>query len=275
MKSVSFRVLEHANGSKTLVDDENGQAMHSRIGPEAEARMVYADLARVEEALDRADARVVLWDVGMGIAANVLAVLDRIRDFSGTKRAGALEIVSFESKPEGLRAALERPADFPMLERWRAPLEALSSSGRADFRVGDVAVSWSLVAGDFLRSIETSGSAAPDVVLYDFYSPKVVPELWSRSAFASLRARIGERDCRLFTYSAASPTRLHLLLAGFFVGEGVSTGVKGETTVAATRFERLERPLRSEWLLKLETSASIRGAPDKESVRSHPQWKLR
>ena len=37
------------------------------------------------------------------------------------------------------------------------------------------------------------------------------------------------------TYSAATPTRVTLLLAGFYVGSGVSTGMKGETTVAATR----------------------------------------
>jgi tRNA U34 5-methylaminomethyl-2-thiouridine-forming methyltransferase MnmC len=266
-----FEVLAHANGTRTLVDRENGQAMHSRIGPEAEANRVYADRARIEERLIADDSTVVLYDVGMGIGANVLAVLERIRE--ARQARGALKIYSFETKTDGLRLALAQVEDFPMLAPWKNELRGLLETGESRTRIGEVEIDWKLVVGDFYSAI-LAPIPPPDFVFFDFYSPKVVPELWSREKFEVLRRKIGDRDARLYTYSAATPVRLHLLLAGFFVGEGISTGVKNETTIAATRLESLERPLSRSWLTKLDTSASIADSPWKEAARAHPQWAL-
>jgi hypothetical protein len=47
-----------------------------------------------------------------------------------------------------------------------------------------------------------------------------------------------------------------LLLAGFFVGKGASTGTKGETTVAATKLEYLESPLGERWLERWRRSSA-------------------
>ena len=82
--------------------------------------------------------------------------------------------------------------------------------------------------------------------------------MWTPAAFASLRAhaRSDGDGCTLFTYSAATPTRVSLLLGGFFVGTGIATGMKKETTVAATRRELLEQPLDARWLMRWERSAA-------------------
>ncbi len=71
-----------------------------------------------------------------------------------------------------------------------------------------------------------------------------------------------------------------LLLAGFFVGRGVSTEMKAETTVASTRLETLRFPLGPEWIEKLGHSSVKRPygdstAPDEEislQIRNHPQF---
>ncbi len=267
-----FRIHSHANGSHTLVDEENGQAMHSRIGPRLEANLVYAARARIEERLSAAP-DYALYDVGLGTGSNVTATLDRIRATPAAR--GRLRIFSFETKPDGLGAALANLGDFPELADWAGPLEDLFRKSAADFRVGDVDVEWRLLVGDFYARM--SEAPPPDDLFFDFYSPKIVPELWSYSAFARIREKIGERDARLFTYSAATPVRVHLFAAGFFVGAGVSTGVKSETTIAATRPGLLESPLSKEWLRKLETSASVAGPRFDElkiRVLNHPQWKL-
>jgi tRNA U34 5-methylaminomethyl-2-thiouridine-forming methyltransferase MnmC len=274
-----FELLSLANGSHTLVDPENGQAMHSRIGPESEARLVYAERARIEERLVDDESEIVLYDVGMGIAANVLAVFARIRETP--EACGRLKVYSFETKPEGLRLALEQRDAFPMLAPWASELKTLLETREVCTRISGVEIEWRLVVGDFYVAIsERSESGAddhgaippPDFIFFDFYSPKIVPELWSREKFQVLRRKIGDREARLYTYSAATPVRMNLLLAGFFVGEGVSTGVKNETTIAATRLEALEKPLEKKWLSKLETSTAISDSADKEEVRRHPQW---
>ena len=83
------------------------------------------------------------------------------------------------------------------------------------------------------------------------------------------------------TYSAATPTRVTLLLAGFYVGAGSSTGTKGETTVAATQLQALESPLGARWLERWRRSSSRapHGAPLTPEVETrllaHPQWQPR
>jgi hypothetical protein len=77
-----------------------------------------------------------------------------------------------------------------------------------------------------------------DVIFHDPYSPANNGELWTVEWFKLLRERASE-NAVLATYSAAPATRVSMLLAGWYVGAGASTGTKGETTVAATKLELL------------------------------------
>lgn len=264
-----FSILTHANRTKTLVDLENGQAMHSRVGPITEANKVYADLAQIEKRLCSPTHTIKLYDVGMGTAANVLATLEKIR--SRPEAAGRLEVFSFETKPEGLHIALETPEDFPWLGAWREPLLELLHTGEAHFSLGAIQIDWRLLIGDFYSHIREL--SAPDYIYFDFYSPRVVPELWSFEKLKALRDHIGSQQCQLLTYSASTPTRVNLLLAGFFVGRGGSTGLKNETTAATTRLEDLEAPLGRDWFEhKTKTSSFVAESPHLEALSNHPQW---
>ena len=108
------------------------------------------------------------------------------------------------------------------------------------------------------RSLWAQASQAADLIYFDPFSPSSNPALWTPAAFAALRAeaREGNDGCTLFTYSAATPTRVSLLLGGYYVGTGAATGMKAETSVAATRLELLEKPLDQRWLERWERSSS-------------------
>lgn len=263
-----FCWVEHTNGTYSIRDLSNDQAMHSRIGPWEEAKQVYAEPSKPEVFLSQ-NKKLVIHDVGMGTGANVIAALERIR-LAGVQ-FGSVEIHSFELKPDGVRFALTSETELPFLtSEYRDALEVLLEQGTTTFQIGGVSVHWFLHLGDYFEKL--AGTPAPDLIYYDFYSPKVVPELWTEDAFRQVAQNSGSHPLRLFTYSAATPTRLHLLLAGFFVGEGRSTGIKTETTIAASSENLLEKPLTREWLKKLETSASIADHPGKNRVLSHPQF---
>ncbi|MFY0578149.1 MnmC family methyltransferase [Cystobacter fuscus] len=104
--------------------------------------------------------------------------------------------------------------------------------------------------------------------------------MWTEEVLARVRAGCREdgEGALLMTYSAATPTRVTLLLAGFYVGAGVSTGTKGETTVAATRRAALDSPLGERWLERWRRSSSRAPhgqplTPEAEArVLAHPQW---
>ncbi len=274
--SENFQIRQHSNGTHTLVDLANNQSMHSRIGPAEESKLVYAQPSRIESRLSNPTAEVVLYDVGMGTAANVLAVFDLIS--SSRNSSGTLRIFSFEEKPEGLCEALRHLDLFPVLRPWNAQLRDLllqikKPGSPLRFRIGDVFIEWHLWIGDFY--IRLSDAPPPDFIFFDLYSPKNVSELWSYACFRKIREHLGDHPTVLITYSVATPVRLHLLAAGFYVGSGSRTSVKNETTVASTRLNLLEFPLSKGWLEKLESSASISDQSfrhAKSAALKNPQW---
>lgn len=269
-----FAWVQHTNGTYSIRDLENDQAMHSRIGPWEEANRVYAEPSRPEEFVLR-NKRVLIHDVGMGTGANAIAAIERMKLISDQSIPYELEVHSFELKPDGVKFALKADAlKLPFLnEEYKERLSELLNSGRVQFSIGAVRVTWVLHLGDFFENL--SSTPPPDFIYYDFYSPKVVPELWNEESFLKIIKHQGSHPLQLFTYSAATPTRLHMLLAGLYVGEGRSTGIKTETTIASNTLALLENPLSLEWLKKLDTSSSIQNHPGKKRVLEHPQFNPR
>jgi queuine tRNA-ribosyltransferase len=103
--------------------------------------------------------------------------------------------------------------------------------------------------------------------------------LWSAAAFRRVREAFGDRHGALFTYSNSTAVRVALLVAGFYVGPGVGTGPKAETTVAIPRPDG--RPLLGRAFLEKWRRSSARwpaGLPEAEraaveaALFGHPQW---
>jgi len=225
--------------------------MHSFIGPWEEANLLYEEQSRLQERLcdPGQNKALVIYDVGMGIAANALAAIECRKNISGPVTR-ALEIISFENELAGIQLALSEPERAPFLQPWKLTVEwLLKKKYWIDEKLG---IQWSLLDGDYQERL--SQAPAPDLVYYDFYSPKSSPDLWSLALFQKLKDK-GQHDFNLFTYSAATPVRVALLLTGFFVGHGRATQTKTATTVASTRFDQLTAPLDSAWVGKLQKSS--------------------
>lgn len=224
--------------------------MHSRIGPWQEAIQVYINQSRIQELAGVQDSDpITVYDVGLGIAANALALVSTYAQIQTPKRE--LQIFSFENDLAGLRTAMRHEEQFPFVKENRGKLETLLDQ-KTWQKEG---VEWRLFEGDFFESLGAVPSA--DLIFYDFYSARADPDLWSVEAFKKIISHQKEKDCLLLTYSSATSVRVALLLAGFFVGKGTRTDVKNETTVASTKRSLLKSPLGPEWLSKLERSKKL------------------
>jgi hypothetical protein len=102
--------------------------------------------------------------------------------------------------------------------------------------------------------------------------------LWTVDFARRIRSKARYEGSTLVTYSAATPTRVMFLMAGFFVGHGVSTGTRTESTFASTQRELVPTPLGDRWLQRWQRS-SARGPHDAEFseeverlVTKHPQF---
>ena len=284
-----FELVALAGGVYSLRARSNGQTFHPVVGPVAEAEAIHVGGARLVE---RADAMppgepFVIWDVGLGAAANALTAIRALA--TGGTRMETVELHSFD--------ATFGPFDFALQNRlvlaypcgYEPEMEALRRDGTARVPlINGGAVHWHAHLGDFPSWLAGGDEMpAPHAVFYDPYSPGVNPEMWTLETFAALRARLRpETPCLLTTYTRSTAVRVTLLLAGFFVGLGSATGEKDETTVATNDPALLQRPLGRGWLEK-KVYASTNAAPlraasahgrapiseeDFETLRAHAQF---
>jgi queuine tRNA-ribosyltransferase len=260
----AFRLVENATGHASVAHEASGEIMHSVNDPHAEARTLYVEQGRLARRLRGPEGDpLVVWDVGLGAAINAMAAIAEAEAPARVQESEApagnatsrplrpLELISFERDLDALRLALWHPERFPHL-RHPGPASLLRSG---EWRSPDRPIRWRLLEGDFRRTLEVA--PLPSLVFYDPFSYKTDGELWTAAHFEALRRRFGEAEVELFTYSASTAVRAALLLTGFFVGEGVGTGPKSATSVAATRPEALRRPLGADWLARWSRS----GAP--------------
>jgi tRNA U34 5-methylaminomethyl-2-thiouridine-forming methyltransferase MnmC len=197
----------------------------------------------------------VVWDVGLGAAANPLAVLRAAR-----QRRCSIRMLSFDQTLEPLRFALAQSEALGYISGYEVQLQTLLQRGRMVFRDANASVEWEVVLADFpalLTQPQAQTFPKPHAILFDAYSPAKNPAMWTQPLFANLYGLLdAERPCALPTYSRSTMLRVSLLLAGFFVGAGHATGEKEETTIAANTLDLIADPLDHEWLERAQRSTS-------------------
>lgn len=305
MREGDFELVTLRSGARAVRHLGHGEIMHPAGGPWEEANRLYIEQSRLTERLQQAAGRPVgIFDIGLGAATNAVAALRCAR-----AAGGRIALHSFEIDLAPLRLALREPASFPFLSEYQAAAQALCEHGTWSGPEGQ----WILHLGDALTCLAQAPQVA-ELVFFDPFSPRHNAALWTPGAFAAVRAccrgavvrplRLhaqnspraqnsphappGSSDpdadgsdsgALLFTYSAATPMRAALLVAGFYVGVGVGTGSKRETTVAATRLSDLAAPLSARWLARWERSTArapigetLLTAEREREIRSHPQF---
>jgi len=292
--SGDYQLVQLRSGAQTLFSASYGEKMHPGLGPAAEAELLYVRQLNICERMQSGAGEFVVWDVGLGGAANAIAALKALRGIPGK-----LRLISFDNTAEPLEFALNHAAalDYPV--GYEAQLAGLLRDKRAEFKNGNCAVDWEFHLGDFPQLIQSWSSrfsvSAPDklklelqpphAIFYDAFSPANNPAMWTLPVFENLfRALDPQRPCALTTYSRSTLLRTTLLLAGFYVGVGHATGLKEETTIAANDLSLIEGPLGERWLERALRSDSaeplrepvyLRAKLSPETVgklRRHPQF---
>jgi tRNA U34 5-methylaminomethyl-2-thiouridine-forming methyltransferase MnmC len=253
-----FEIVTVQSGARSLRSRACGETFHPVIGPMAEAQALHVRSQRLAERAAMTDSAFVVWDVGLGAAANALAVI-------GALRGARAELHSFERTLAPVEFALRHGAVLGYLTPHRDELERLLRDGAVKIS----GIDWRLHVGDFRETMRAPALSAPHAILYDPYSPAANPELWTLEHFTRLHARLDPaRPCLLTNYTRSTAVRVTLLLAGFFVGRGPATGEKDETTVATNALQLLENPLDENWFARVQRST--RAAPLREGMAGGP-----
>jgi len=283
MESV-YRIVQLANGVRSVRSVAHAETFHPVIGPVAEAEALYVRQLGLPGRLRQHAGEFVIWDVGLGAAANAVTVLRATADIGCEVR-----LLSFDHTIAPLEFALRHAEDLAYFSGYERPLGELLRKGEVRFQDGARTVHWTLRVADFPSVISSDLARAfpkPHAILFDAYSPAKNPEMWTQPLFAGIYELLDPScPCALPTYSRSTMLRVSLLLAGFYVGAGHATGEKEQTTIAANTPDLITHPLGRDWLARAERSTSAeplwegsyRQAPlalgTARRLREHPQFK--
>ncbi|HWB60317.1 MAG TPA: tRNA guanosine(34) transglycosylase Tgt [Chthoniobacteraceae bacterium] len=284
----NYRIHTAREGFANILHVPSGEIMHSRMDPMDEARCLYIEQSCLAERVrpSRTEAPLVIWDVGLGAAANAMAAIHcyEAQALGGPVRP--MRIVSFENDLDSLRLAFANNDRFPYL-RHGAP-SGIVKRGHWQSRTLP-GLSWELVPGDFFEMLARA-PIAPEVIFYDMFSSKTHADQWTldlfRRLYAACAAEGAGQGTELFTYTVSTAARSAMLAAGFHVARGRSAGEKEETTIAFTaaalngEFAPRHELLGAEWLAKWNRSRARIPAWVREEERTafeqailgHPQF---
>ena len=123
-----FVIVTTRTGALSIRNKANGEIMHNPLGPWLEAQELYIRQSGLEERLcneNFSKVPLVIYDVGLGAAANALAAVDTYLKLKMTnENIRPLHIVSFENDTDSLKLALRNAPAFPHLHH-AAPHELM------------------------------------------------------------------------------------------------------------------------------------------------------
>lgn len=248
----------------------SGEIMHAHTPPMEEAQHLYVEQSRLAERLTETNAvdPLVIWDVGLGAAANAMASIECFEAMAATAPVRDMHIVSFENDLDSLRLAFTHNELFRSL-RHSGPAGLLAKGAwQSKTHPG---LSWTLVPGDFPGSIDHAPEL-PDIIFYDLFSGRTNAFAWTFATFRRLFLVCQGRPVTLITYTCSTASRVAMLAAGFHVARGRRTGDKIETTIAITpKAIRDDHELLGvEWLGKWMRSTAR--FPADVEAGDHPAW---
>jgi tRNA U34 5-methylaminomethyl-2-thiouridine-forming methyltransferase MnmC len=278
-----YKLVKLASGVHSVHSLAHRETFHPVIGPVAEADALYVRQLGLAERVRQNAGEFVIWDVGLGAAANALTVLRATREIRSSIR-----LVSFDNTLEPLKFALEHRDSLGYFSGYERQLEQLLHKNPISFANHEQSVDWEVHFADFpalLTQPTAQKLPRPHAIMFDAFSPAKNPAMWTQPLFANIfRLLDPNRPCALPTYSRSTMLRVTLLLAGFFVGIGHATGEKEETTIAANTLDLISEPLESKWLQRAHRSGSAEpmwepvyrqtklSVETWEELRRHPQF---
>jgi tRNA U34 5-methylaminomethyl-2-thiouridine-forming methyltransferase MnmC len=208
-----MKLIQTADGSKTLHSERYAQTFHSDKGAVTESKHVFLESSQVAPKL-RGGQGVSVLEIGFGTGLNFFLTADVALQHQAKLIYTALEQTLL---PAELIKQLgyEKQLESNVLESYLTFRESLPdevSDGQYGFEKDTVKLE--LLIGE--ATTQTFAANSFDAIYQDAFSPDANPELWSEDFFAKLYKAL-KPGAKLTTYSVKGDVRRTLQKVGFIV----------------------------------------------------------
>src|SRR5690348_14317883 len=182
--ATGYKLVKLASGVHSVHSLAHKETFHPVIGPVAEAEALYVRQLGLARRLQGHPREFIIWDVGLGAAANALTVLRETQHVSASIR-----LISFDNTLEPLKFALEHRDSLGYLGGYDGQLQRLLHQKQISFANGNQSVKWEIHVADFptfISSREADQLARPDAIMFDAFSPAKNPDMWTQPLFANI-----------------------------------------------------------------------------------------
>ncbi|MCB0420853.1 MAG: hypothetical protein KDD61_07645, partial [Bdellovibrionales bacterium] len=180
-----FEIVKTTLGATSIRNNVVNEIMHNPVGPWKEANILYVDQTqfrrRLWEPFSSQQRFFTVFDVGLGAGANAAAILTAFQEEKAKGCKASLCLVSFEIDLRLMKFTLKHLDHFPELIPFGEAFSTLLE--KHHWQGPDI--EWYLRKGSFTDKIALESHLA-NLVLYDAYSPKKNPEMWSYKTFRDL-----------------------------------------------------------------------------------------
>lgn len=238
-----MKEVKTKDGSVTFHSEEFKETYHSISGAKEEAVKKFVEPCKLEFKVRKNKIRVL--DFCFGLGYNTAALIDLARQY---KNDVELDIIALENDVNILEKILKIKADF---ESYSFISEAvkffIGYLNTGELKIKDLVknklnvnknkiiyekdnIKFTLLLGDAKERVQKLRTKF-DIVLFDPFSPKSCPNLWTQDVFSRLYELMSEYSI-LTTYSCAKKVREAMKKAGFEVKDGPVIGRRAPSTIA-------------------------------------------
>ena len=126
LNAENYKLVRLKNGTCTIRSLAEDETFDPVVGPVAEAEALYVKQLRLRQRLESHESEFVVWDVGLGAAANAIAVLRATANLPCS-----LRIISFDRTLEPLEFALRHASELGYLAGFESAVGSGSAAGPA------------------------------------------------------------------------------------------------------------------------------------------------
>ncbi|MBW2983074.1 hypothetical protein KY327_02115 [Candidatus Woesearchaeota archaeon] len=214
---------ECADGSHTFYNEDVGESYHTPLGAAMEAREKYVPPCEVEKRCEQGAINVL--DVCYGLGYNTAALIEATRNH---RSDCDLAVYGLEIDKDIIERSLDPPFHFAHENLFEGLIRNYDER-TLTFSIKDDRTAITVLVGDAKERLEEVPFLA-DVVLFDPFSPRKAPEMWTEDFFRDIREKCAD-GAVLVTYSCARAVREAMAAAGFKVEDGPVVGRRGPATV--------------------------------------------